>query len=88
MSERHVHNEATRILHRAEKATGPDVDAANKELQHDKQTMTPKEYGALLKKIAFGDHKARQHDPHLPTVFVLRGEHGKPDKLESWVMPK
>jgi len=88
MSERQVQNEATRILHRAEKATGPDVDAANKELQHDKQTMTAKEYGELLQKIETGDHKARQHDSHLPTVFVLRGEHGKPDRLASWVMPK
>jgi hypothetical protein len=88
MSERHVQHEANRILHQAEKATGPDVEAANKELHRDKVTMSAKEYGELLKMIESGDHLARKQNPNLPTVFVMKGEHGKPDELASWLTPK
>jgi hypothetical protein len=78
-----IHRESASILEHAEKATGPEISAANAEVlkfQHDH----PREYSKLIKQVEADNAAHRKHNPNLPEVLFTNS---KTEPLMSWVLP-
>jgi len=85
----YVQREAEAILHTAQGASHADIEAANQRLHLDHEHLkhNPRQYAKLLERIRSGDHAERKDHPNLPTVFIVPGQGGAPDRVESWVQP-